>query len=652
MALSLTWGGRADTDIQFSEFFAGNHTVSVRFMLQFINGYAGPMLVVHGRGVYVLGSDSVKRTVHLGDKTLQHLVNLISIRIGNSALDVPIPTNFQGTWHHLAVVRNGATFTVYLDGASKGSLAASSSGNPSGALRLGRSDEIHQQFYGFLDDVAVFTAALPASRVAALAGATTLTGAEKNLLAGFVFGDGPRALPAKLKRPVTCVPGARNVTVSNNRNSAADRELLPLSLVSHMRLPFRQGKIARVMQGFGGTLSHHRYAVFAYDLEFPDHPTAGDEYIRASAPGVVAHVQDGTPDDQSTPPNYVTIEQAPGEFCDHEHIRFNGFEVGSGQAVTYGTVLAKVGMVHQALTNLGKRMGDSDFAHFVTIPLPYCNYEVSDDEGLTWHHVIRDYLKEGQWVRNGEPRSPVRYAAAWTPGTTGESQIYDVPYARFRARYDELWPQGWRLHSLSIVVVQGTPLYTAVWRPGTGGEIQIYGATFAEYKARYDELWPQGWRLKLLTQYWDGLQIRYTAAWAPGTGGEIQIYDVPYAQYRARYDELWAQGWRLKLIDVVERFGVPAYTAVWEPSTVAEAQIDVATIEQFRQRYDELWPDGWRLRHLSAYHSGGPRITAVWRQTNEPEIWVHGWEYADVRARYDVLWEQGWRLKVLDRYAV
>jgi hypothetical protein len=51
MALSLTWGGRADTHVSFSEFFAGNHTVAARFMLQFVNAYAGPMLAVHGGAV-------------------------------------------------------------------------------------------------------------------------------------------------------------------------------------------------------------------------------------------------------------------------------------------------------------------------------------------------------------------------------------------------------------------------------------------------------------------------------------------------------------------------------------------------------------------------------------------------------------------------
>jgi hypothetical protein len=647
MALSITWPGRADTNVAFSEFFSANHTVATRFMLQFVNAYTGPMLAVHGSGVYFIGK---------GDGAGGN--NKLLIRIGTGSLEVPIPASFKETWHHIAVVRDGATCTVYLDGKSKGTLTISSSNNPSGTIRLGRGDEIHQQFYGFLDDVAVFTAALSAAKISALSAAMTLTGNEANLLAGFVFGDGPSgSLPAKLKRPISYVPGALNVALSNNRNNAADRPLLPLSLVSHMRLPFADGQVANVVQGFcNPTVSHNGYAAFCYDFTFPNSDINGYVF-KASSPGRVAHVWEGGPNTDQGPSNFVNIQQGEGEFCDYLHLQKNSCVVSAGQTTSYATDLAKVGRsgtggphLHHAVTNLGEHT--TDRAHFVTIPFPICNYEYSDDNGATWHHAIRGYLKQGQQVRNTVPKSPVRYTAAWTPNTTGEYQMYDVPYAQYRARYDDLWPQGWRLHSLSIVVVGGVPLYTAVWRPGTGGEFQIYDVPYAQYRARYDELWPQGWRLKLLTRYSIGGQIRYTAAWVPGSGGEFQIYDVPYAQYRARYDELWPQGWRLKLIDVIDVNGEPRYTAAWVPSTVGEYQIYGATYAQLKARYDELWPDGWRLKFVSTYNSGGPRITAAWRQTKEPEYWIHGWQYADLRARYDVLWQQGWRLKVFDRFTI
>src|SRR5262245_6326689 len=121
MALSLTWGGRADTNVAFSEFFAGNHTVAARFMLQFVNVYAGPMLAVHGSGAYFIGN---------GDGGGGN--NKISVRVGTGSLEVPIAAGFKETWHHVAVVRNGTTCTVYVDGAAKGTLTISSSNNPDG----------------------------------------------------------------------------------------------------------------------------------------------------------------------------------------------------------------------------------------------------------------------------------------------------------------------------------------------------------------------------------------------------------------------------------------------------------------------------------------------------------------------------------------
>ena len=125
MALSVTWGGRADTNVAFTEFFGADHTVAVRFMIQFANIYEGPMLAVHGSGTYFIG---------VGDGSAGN--NKIAIRIGSGSLELPIAQTFQGSWHHVAVVRSGTIGTVYLDGASKGTLALPASGQPSGTLRM------------------------------------------------------------------------------------------------------------------------------------------------------------------------------------------------------------------------------------------------------------------------------------------------------------------------------------------------------------------------------------------------------------------------------------------------------------------------------------------------------------------------------------
>lgn len=79
-------------------------------------------------------------------------------------------------------------------------------------------------------------------------------------------------------------------------------------------------------------------------------------------------------------------------------------------------------------------------------------------------------------------------------------------------------------------------------RLGRGDEIH------QQFKARYDELWPHGWRLRFLSTYnLDGARI--TAAWRQTKEPEIWVHSWEYADLRARYDVLWQQGWRLKLFD-------------------------------------------------------------------------------------------------------
>jgi hypothetical protein len=248
---------------------------------------------------------------------------------------------------------------------------------------------------------------------------------------------------------------------------------------------------------------------------------------------------------------------------------------------------------------------------------------------------------------------PGSFTAAWVPGNQAEIQVYGWTYTDYREKYDQLWPQGWRLYSLEPYVVNnGTSvLYNAVWRPSTEGEIQVYGWTYADYRAKYDELWPQGWRLKFLQPYVVNGEVRYTAAWRPSTEGEIQVYGWTYADYRAKYDELWPQGWRLKFLQPYVVNGEVRYTAAWRPSTEGEIQVYGWTYADYRAKYDELWPQGWRLKLLQPYVINGVvRYSAVWRPSTENEIQVYGWTYADYRAKYDELWSQGWRLKLLETY--
>jgi hypothetical protein len=102
---------------------------------------------------------------------------------------------------------------------------------------------------------------------------------------------------------------------------------------------------------------------------------------------------------------------------------------------------------------------------------------------------------------------------------SNELQVYGWSYADYRADYNKLWSEGWRLYLLdSYVLANGTVSYNAVWRPATHGEIQVYDNTYEQYRTEYNKLWSEGWRLYSLTTYvLPGDNVRYDAVFRTGT---------------------------------------------------------------------------------------------------------------------------------------
>lgn len=99
--------------------------------------------------------------------------------------------------------------------------------------------------------------------------------------------------------------------------------------------------------------------------------------------------------------------------------------------------------------------------------------------------------------------------------------------------------------------MNGQVLYTAAWRPNTIGEIQIYEWAYKDFRAKYDSLWNNGWRLFLLNNFVVNGEVRYNAVWRrPAPASEIQLYESSYEGFRKQYDSLWCDGWRLRLLNV------------------------------------------------------------------------------------------------------
>lgn len=242
-----------------------------------------------------------------------------------------------------------------------------------------------------------------------------------------------------------------------------------------------------------------------------------------------------------------------------------------------------------------------------------------------------------------------------------EIQVYGWTYADYRAKYNAIWPDGWRLYILQSYVVDGQVLYNAVWRPmGNTPEIQYYEATFSAYKTEYDTLYPLGWRVSILDPYVmpDGT-VRYNAVWRQGNLGEHQDYDVDYSTYRTDYNTLWPENWRLySLQSYVTPSAVPAgqvnYDAVWHPGVLSEIQDYGWSYPSYRSNYNTLWTEGWRLYLLQSYvlFDGTVLYNAVFRPGNHGEIQDYGVTYSQFRSDYNTYWTEGWRLYILQTYVL
>lgn len=261
-------------------------------------------------------------------------------------------------------------------------------------------------------------------------------------------------------------------------------------------------------------------------------------------------------------------------------------------------------------------------------------------------------------------------AACTTNGytTLSELQAYGWTYANYRAEYNKLWPQGWRLYILqSYVLSNGQVLYNAVWRPmGNTPEYQLYGGTFNQFITEYNKLFPEGWRIYILQTYVtpDG-NTHYNAVWRPGTSTETQMYGVTYEQFRDQYNKLfpWPDYWRLYILQsYTAANGQVLYNAVWRQpdyhmeqcACANETQVYEWTYDDYRNDYNKLWNEGWRLYILDSYviSDGTVRYNAVWRPATHGEIQIYGATYSDYRTEYNKLWNEGLRLYSLTTYVL
>ncbi len=411
--------------------------------------FAGPILAENGPGTYFVGQADYN-SAPTGTKLL--------VMVGAQSQTYASPLLVAGTWLHVAVVRSGNVFKLYLNGTHLTPDITVNSGDSSlpggtSTLRLGRrTDNMlvskwEAQYYGFIDDVAVFTKALTKQEIDAVIGETDgrLHGDESGLLAAWIFDStlpSGAALPAKLKRPLTfnSVPANKRAdatALSAKRDSAFDAKLLPLPYMEvEWTLPFTTGQVWNVLWGNdSGASTHNGTSAFSWDFQLAGDQTPGKpanangpscgEPLNAVAAGTVFDLNDagGGALLGNQPPidgrDFLQLEMVAGEIATYMHTLTGSIAdalatVTPPVVVGKGVPVAKVGTrtANNCHLHIASQSGNLNAilspktANPVTFPVCFSRYEACDvqdgadpDDEQKWYFVERGVPLEGQYVR-------------------------------------------------------------------------------------------------------------------------------------------------------------------------------------------------------------------------------------------------------------
>ena len=456
MAIALTWNGRADLDLNFDKFFNKNHTISAWFMPQFPDSYINPIVAAAAidssaamkparpnLAFFLMGTGEYLKKKKQ-DGTFDESTQMF-LRVGITERHYPV-TLKRNNWHHVAVVRSGNNFKMYLDGtALTPSITADVNAPKAVPMRLGQSIAWRQiyekrptQFYGLIDDVAVFSKALTATEIKDLIKNDSITGDEPSLLAAWLFSkQTPKA--EKLKRKFTLTGNAAKAFELQKRNSKVDAELQPLPGIHfQFELPFKKellkaGQLIFVGQSpykVGG--SHTGSSNFPFDFTpVTISPTGDPVKSRVKIPGVpFVAVSDGEVVflDGAHPPGivdgtnsmFVSVDDLPGFYWKHLHWEKGSEKVKVGDKVKAGDVLANAGdtgvvkgnfHLHTVLVFFPDDQKPPDLGGTTTVgvPVAFMNYQrlqrIKDDndqEKDVWEGIGVDIPSKPQILRPGK----------------------------------------------------------------------------------------------------------------------------------------------------------------------------------------------------------------------------------------------------------
>jgi hypothetical protein len=413
MAIALTWDGRVDLDLNFDEFFDSDHTISAWFMPQFPDSYINPIVAVGPSKTVQLSGPQKKKNLAfyvMGTGEFQKGSTHMFLRVGD--VEKHYGATFHANkWHHVAVVRKGNIFRMYIDSvALVDAINTDVKAPKNNPVRLGQTvawPEIYEkrfaQFYGLIDDVAVFNKALTDAEIAELKKKKTITGDEPSLLAAWLFSKKAESSP-KLKRKFTMQGGISKVFEAQPRDKEKDKQLQLLPGPKfRFKLPLPKNQLIYVGQGPHDLgMSHSGARNFPFDfapiemINPTGDPAEGrvrvDEVpFHAVSNGTVDFIQDdqapGKFEGNDTNSMFVSIDGMPGFFWKHLHWKAGSAKVKTGDKVKVGDVLALasdsgVGIgnfhLHTALVFFpdGQKPPDKDEnTDTVSVPVAFTNFQ-------------------------------------------------------------------------------------------------------------------------------------------------------------------------------------------------------------------------------------------------------------------------------------
>jgi hypothetical protein len=281
-AAAFRWGAYMDTDLDLANFYPSDHTIMLHFMAQYERAYEGPLLANTGTdtylvemGDYAAAGNKVNLFVNIKGATARYLIP----NPAKYPADVPDYINTTSAppppvlpWRHLALVKQGNSLSLWLNAQRllpEGSTTdlILPAGTLTGRLQLGKriigTNERETQFYGFIDNVAVFNYAMGYSDIVQLAGQTTLTGAEQGMTFGAIFQQLPAAPGGLWGLPFTLQGSSYLQEISGTQNAIDDTSRLPIpTMYQTYHLPLKRGEVWQVLQAFNSYGSHGSYAAF------------------------------------------------------------------------------------------------------------------------------------------------------------------------------------------------------------------------------------------------------------------------------------------------------------------------------------------------------------------------------------------------------